>query len=288
MDKIEKLVLQQQKAEITEHNIYKKLAKKAKDPHNKKILTHISEDELRHHDYWKSITKKDIKPDKRKIRRYSVLASLFGLSFALRLMEKNEEGAQNTYEIIAKKYPQALKIKYEEEKHEEKLIGLLNDEKLSYAGAIVLGLNDALVELTGTLAGLSFAFGNTLIIGMTGIIMGIAASMSMAASGYLSSKEDEVEEQNPIKSAIYTGLAYIITVIFLVAPYFIFDEVFTALTAMLITTIIIIALYTYYISVAKNVKFKTRFLSMAAISLGVALISFLRGYAVKTFLGIDI
>ena len=281
-------IYRQQQAEITEHHLYKKLARIAKEEHNKKILGKISEDELGHYNYWKKFTGKDMKPKKLKIWWYVFLARIFGLAFSLRLMESGEEGAQEFYKSLEKEYPSVKRIRKDEKEHEDKLIGMLEDVRLNYAGSIVLGLNDALVELTGTLAGLSFAFANTTIIGVTGLIMGVAASLSMAASGYLSSREMEGNGERPIVSAIYTGVAYIFAVILLVGPYLIFDEVYTALGVMLGMTILIIAAYTFYITVAKKLSFWKRFGEMAAISLGVALISFGIGIALKTFIGIDI
>lgn len=291
MDKnLKKIILDQQRNEITEHIVYTNLAKRAKNPKNKKILQDIADDELKHHNFWKSITKKNVSPKKFQIWKYSFFARFLGLTFSLRLMEKGETNAQDFYNSVAKDFPKVIEIRKEEEKHEKKLIGILNDERLTYAGAIVLGLNDALVELTGTLAGLSIAFQNSTLIGITGIIMGIAASLSMTASGYLSSKEDEKEhDKNPIKSAMYTGLAYILTVVLLVAPYFIFtSNVNYALISMLIVALLVIALYTFYISIAKDLSFWKRFTQMAVISLGVAVISFGIGILVKTFFGINI
>lgn len=287
--KLKENILKQQTAEITEHNIYKILSRKANDKENKKILQQISEDELKHHNFLKTLTNEEVKPNKFKIFYYTSLANIFGLAFTLKLMENGEEDAQGIYDELSKTYPHAKSIKKDEEEHEKKLINILNDERLKYAGSIVLGLNDALVELTGTLAGLTFAFANSSIIGVTGLIMGIAASMSMAASGYLSSKEEEESrDENPILSAIYTGIAYIITVIFLVGPYFIFNNPYHALITMLLMTILIIAAYTSYISIAKDLSFKKKFSEMAAISLGVAIISFGIGLIVKYYFGIEI
>ena len=279
--------LKQQQNEITEYVIYQKLAAFSKDANNTDILLKIAEDEKKHYDFWKKITGKEITPNNKQVKKYLTLAKLFGLSFSLRLMEKGEEDASQFYDRIAVDIPKVLTIKEDEELHEQQLIGILNDERLNYAGAIVLGLNDALVEFTGTLAGLTFAFGNNKVIGITGLIMGVAASLSMAASGYLSSQEDERDELNPVKSAIFTGVAYIVTVAFLVFPYLIQDNPFYALGGMLIITILIIAAYTYYISVAKNVKFSRRFSSMVAISLGVAILSFGIGMLVKKVFNVD-
>ena len=279
--------LEQQQNEITEYFIYQELAAISKDEKNKEILLKISEDEKKHYDFWQTVTGVEVKPNKRQVKKYLRLAKLFGLSFSLRLMERGEEDASRFYDSIADKLPGVLSIKEDEELHEQQLISILNDERLNYAGAIVLGLNDALVEFTGTLAGLTFAFGNNKVIGVTGLVMGVAASLSMAASGYLSSQEDERDDLNPVKSALFTGVAYIVTVAFLVFPYLIQDNSYLALGGMLVITVLIIAAYTYYISVAKNVKFSRRFSSMVAISLGVALLSFGIGMLVKKVFNVD-
>ena len=57
---------------------------------------------------------------------------------------------------------------------------------------------------------------------------------------------------------------------------------------MLLIVVIIIALFNYYIAVAQGLSFRRRFGEMAAISLGVAALSFAVGLLVKVFLGVDI
>ena len=272
--------------EITEYLIYDKLAHTTKDPHNKKILKHIAQDEKRHAEFWKKKTGIEVKPNKIKYYWYIFLARLLGLTFALKLMEKGEGHAQRTYETLCAIDKQTANLIKDEQKHEQELINMLEEEKLAYAGSIVLGLNDALVELTGALAGFTLALQNGSLIAITGLITGFAASLSMAASGYLQSKEEEQEGKNPIKSAIYTGVAYLITVVFLVGPYFIFSNVYHALTATLSVAILIIFAFTYYISIAKDLSFWPRFNRMAAISLGVAALSFGVGIVLKKFIGV--
>ncbi len=282
-------LLSQQRAEITEHFVYARLAGLSKDQENKALLTDISNDELRHYHTWKNITGQKLKPNRMKVFWYLMLARILGLSFALKLMESGEEHAQVFYEKAARKYPEVSKIAQDEEAHEKELLGILNDKRLSYVGAIVLGLNDALVELTGTLVGLSFAFSDNMVIGVTGLIMGIAAALSMASSGYLASQEEEEREDvNPVTAAIYTGVAYLITVLLLVFPYFLFSNTKIAMVVMLSMTLLIIATYNYYISVAKEVNFRKRFLTMAFISLGVAAVSFGIGFLAKTWLGVSV
>lgn len=267
----------EQQNEINEHYVYSALAKI--DKKNSKVLNQIAKDELKHYNYFKTKTKKEIKPQMRKVNWYVFMARFFGITFTLRLMEKGEENAQANY----KKAKIPVNIIKDENKHEQELLGLLKENKLKYVGSVVLGLNDALVELTGALAGLSMAFQNTRVIAFTGLITGIAAAMSMAASEYLSTKADGRKDYKV--SSIYTGIAYICTVTLLVIPYFIFTNYLVALIVMMAIAILIIFIFNYYISVAQNLNFKKRFWEMALISLGVSAVSFVIGLIVKNMFG---
>jgi VIT1/CCC1 family predicted Fe2+/Mn2+ transporter len=150
-----------------------------------------------------------------------------------------------------------------------------------------LGLNDALVELTGVLAGLTLALQNTRLIAMTGLITGLAAALSMGASEYLSTKSEETSK-NPMRASIYTGSAYVVTVLFLILPYLIVSNYYIALGSTLLAAILIIASFNYYVSIAKDLSFRRRFLEMIILSFGVAAFSFVMGYVIRTFLGVDV
>jgi VIT1/CCC1 family predicted Fe2+/Mn2+ transporter len=202
-------------------------------------------------------------------------------------MEQGEQEAQHNYAQVASTIPDAKRLQHEEDVHEEQLINMLDEERLRYAGSIVLGLNDALVELTGALAGLTLALQDVKLIALSGLITGIAASMSMGASEYLSTRSEETSKQ-PVRAAIYTGIAYIITVALLVLPYLLFENYILDLIIALTTAVVIIAVFNYYISVAKGESFRTRFLEMAGLSLGVALFSFVIGYFIRQWLGIEV
>ena len=280
--------LRQQQNEIDEHHIYKRLAQLEKDEHNKKILRDIAEDELRHYKFWVKITKKKLAPRKWRVWYYTTMARIFGLSFALKLMERGEEGAQEFYLQIAKEIPEAKKIYEDEVRHEKMLLNMLKDEKLEYAGAVVLGMNDALVELTGTLTGVALAFNNAKYVGITGVIMGIAASLSMAGSAYLEARENADKGINPKKYAFYTGFSYILTTILVVLPFFLLDSAKMALVAMFGAAAFVIVVYNYYIAVARDEDFGKRVGEMFAITFGVSLISFVIGYFVNKYFGIEI
>ncbi len=284
------ILLNMQKNEITEYNVYLKLACLTKDEHNRKILQRIAKDEYDHFKLLEKITGKVIKPNRLKIFWYTAIAHVLGLSFGLKLMERGEDLANQAYKSLAGEFDLLEQLALDEHRHEKELLEILQEERLEYAGAMVLGLNDALVELTGALAGLTFALQNSELVALTGLLTGFAASLSMAASGYLSSKENATDEgsEEPLKSALYTGIAYIITVALLIAPYFIFANIFVSFSVMLTTGILIIFAYTFYITTAKSLNFRRRFLEMVIISVSVALLSFLAGLLIKQFIGVEI
>jgi len=284
-DKNRAFAIAAQRTEITEHFIYLRLAEKCKNENNAAVLRRIGEQEKMHADFWKSKTGLEIKPDKGRIRRTVFLARMLGLTFVLKQMEKREGTGSRQYGEMSDIYPEIRRFSEEESEHEQAILDMLDEESLQYVGSIVLGLNDALVELTGALAGFTLALGDTRVITLAGLVTGISAALSMAASDYLSSKAEGDERAK--KSAVYTGVAYLLTVALLILPFLVLHAKFLALGITLFTAVLIIFAFNYYISVAKNLDFKSRFTEMTLISLGVAAFSFLIGYLLKIILGVD-
>lgn len=282
-----RLILGFQKNEITEHHIYKNLAKRIEGVKNRRIFAQISDDELRHYNIWKKYTQQDVAPSKFKIWFYSVISLLFGFTFAVKLMEGGEKAAQHAYEKMSDLGDEISNVIKDEEEHEQALLTLLDEERLQYTGSIVLGLNDALVELTGALAGLTFALQDTSLVALTGLITGFAAALSMASSEYLSTKA-EPGAKNPVKASIYTGVAYILAVAVLIIPYFVLSNIYLSLAFAFAGALLIVALFNFYVSVAKGVPFKSRFLEMAGLIVVVSGISFLAGLAMRFFFGIEV
>jgi len=282
------IIKKMQQNELNESYIYEAIAKFAKGEENRKTLLRLAAEERSHYEIWKQYTKVEMKPQKCKIFKYKWIARILGFTFAVKLMENGEENAQKEYEILASEVPESIKIRSEEEEHEAALLDMLDEERLQYVGSMVLGMNDALVELTGSLAGFAFALQNTGLVALSGLIIGISATFSMASSEFLAARSEG--RSDAVKSCTYTGIAYLITVILLVAPYLIFPSCsyIPALACMLAIVILIIAAFTYYTSVAQGEKFKSRFLEMSLISIGVAVVSFVVGILAKKFLGIEI
>jgi len=286
---IKQKLLAFQRTEITEHMIYQQLARGTRKPENRKVLEQIAADELRHYQIWRSYSGEDVAADRRLAWFYIILSRLLGLTFSLKLMENGEEASHENYTPLVGLLPEAAMLAQEEKQHEAELIALLDEDFLHYVGSIVLGLNDALVELTGALAGLTLALQNTRLIALTGAITGTAAAMSMATSEYLSVREEqELAGRSPGKAALYTGLAYIVTVLVLISPYLWLSNYLLCLVAALLIAVGIVALFNYYIAVARELPFRRRFLEMAGLSLAVAAFSFLVGYLLRTLFGIEV
>jgi len=284
-DNLKKAALLAQKLEITEYHVYTRLAALSKDEKNAAVLKSIGEAERRHAGFWRTKTGIEAKPDAFRVWFQVMLARILGLTFVLKRMERNEGTASRRYAELSVAFPETKKISEEEAAHEHELLQMLDEERLQYVGSIVLGLNDALVELTGALAGFTLALADTKVITLAGLVTGISAAFSMAASDYLSSKAEG--DPRAAKSALYTGVAYFFTVILMILPYLLLDNKFLSLGITLCVVVAIIFLFNYYLAVAKELDFKRRFLEMTIISLGVAAFSFFIGWALKGALGVE-
>lgn len=287
-EKTLKFLLNMQQNEVNEYHVYLNLVKFVKKEDDRKVLINIANEELNHAKTLEKYTNKKLKPQKLKVFKFSILSFILGYTFVIKIMEGGEKSAEYIYSKIMGEIPDAKKIAFDEDEHENSLISILDEDRLKYIGSMVLGLSDALVEISGTLAGLSFALQNNKLVALSGIITGISATLSMASSEYLSSKSEG--NKNAFKSSLYTGIVYLITVSLLITPYLIFpdDKCVYALILMIVIVVCIIFFFTYYVSVAKSIPFGDRFFEMVSISLTVAGISFFIGILVKNFLGIDI
>ncbi len=269
-----------QRNEITEHHIYKNLSGKVSGIKNRRILSQIADDEMRHYNVWKNYTRKDISPDRFKVWFYMLLTTLFGFSFGIRLMENGEKKAHALYTLFPGSLKEVNGIVRDEEEHEQALLMLLDEDRLRYTGSIVLGLSGVIVELTGVLAGLTCLLHNTTEVALIASITGIALSFSMAASGYLSTK-NEPEGKNPFLVSLFTGVASIFTLLALIAPYLLLQDRSVCLGISLFIMVCITGFFNYYLSVTSALTYKSRFFEMAGLSFTVAALTFLAGYAIN-------
>jgi len=280
------MILEFQKNEITEHFIYKYLSKKAQGK-NKKILEKIGQDELKHYEEWKKYTGKDVEPDRLKIWKFIFLSKLFGITFSIKLMENGEKIAETSYKSVVAEFPESKEILSDEEVHEKMLVNMIEEEKVGYISSMVLGLNDALVEITGTLAGLTFALRNATTIGVAGLITGSAASLSMAASEYLSQRAEK-GNKNPLKAALYTFIAYLTVVFALVIPYFVLHRYLPAFFLSVSMGVVVIAVFSIFVSVVQERTFRGSFSEMFLITFSVGVVSFVIGVIARKVFHIEV
>ena len=282
------IIRRMQQNELTESVIYEKIAAFAKGEENQATLRRLAREEKAHYEIWKKYPGEEMKPEKGKVFWFTTVARILGFTFAVKLMERGEGNAQEEYALLAQEVAESVHIRQQEEEHEEALLAMLDEESLQYVGSMVLGLNDALVELTGSLAGFTFAMQNTRLIALSGLIIGISATFSMASSEFLAARSEG--RSDALKSCTYTGIAYLFTVVALILPYLLLgnSQYILALVLMLLVVVLIIAGFTYYTSVALDQPFRKRFVEMAGISITVAVVSFFVGILAKQVLGVDI
>lgn len=127
---VRKQIILAQRNELTEYHLYNKLARKSRLQKNKELLGRIANDEHRHYKTWERYTGREVGANKWNIVKYYWIARIFGLTFGLKLMERNEERAQINYREIGKEIPEALKISNEENEHEKELLSLIEEDLL--------------------------------------------------------------------------------------------------------------------------------------------------------------
>ena len=285
---LKKQLLGMQQDELTGSMLYANMAARQKDEQNRTVFQDISRAERGHYETWKSYTGQDVAPNRVRIALFGLLSRVLGVTFTIKLFEKGEGAGISELKRIEQELPEARAILAEEEEHEQRLMSLIDEERLHYVGSIVLGLNDALVELTGTIAGLTFALANCRLVALSGLITGVSATLSMAASNYLAQRAEG--NAKALKSSLYTGVAYLVAVFFIVLPYLLLpnDQYILAFGIMIAAVILMILGFNYYTSVAQDTPFFKRLAEMALISLGVAALSFAIGLAAKALLGISV
>lgn len=278
--------------ELTEHIIYGRLAAREKNPENKALLEKMSIQEKEHYELWKKISPgTDVEPRRLSVFIFDAMRSVLGVTFTTKFLETHETKAVQEYQAILETLPPEYKpylerIIEEEKSHERSLLSQIKEKRIAYLSFIVLGLADAIVEITGVHAGFLGVTGSTLVAGVSGIIVGFAAAISMASAAYLQAKQDV--ERSALVSAVSTGLAYIMSVILLALPYFWLDSMIPAFLASVGVGILLIGGFTYYGAVVFERKFWHEFLEAAGLMLGTAIATYFVGKIVGSVFNVDV
>jgi VIT1/CCC1 family predicted Fe2+/Mn2+ transporter len=279
------------RAEHTDHILYAELARTEKDPSRRDLLKQLSSKEEDHYEFWNRLSPGKTPTISRFYLRLILLArTLFGLTFTLKLLERREEKTIKEYKELIPTFPENEKPYLEsmirdEEEHESGFIAQLNERVVSYMSFIVLGLADAIVEITGVHAGFLGVTSSTLIAGIAGMVVGFAAAISMASAAYLQAKSDLT--RSPNISALTTGTAYLSAVVLLALPYFLTKNMLYAFGSSVIVAILLVASFTLYGSVLNEKSFKKEFGLTTALTLGTALGTFLFGDFIGRLFGVQ-
>lgn len=294
---LDRVAREQAAEELFAYRLYSALARRFPDGTSRRKMQELADQEKGHVDFWLGVTgepPESVRVPQLKYRLLVLASRLLGPAFTIRWLERGEDraiaayrGLLNDGKLTAEQQDSIRRMLAEEEEHEQYLERGIEDERKVYLGAAVLGLNDALVELTGGLTGLASSIRDPKLIGFASLVVGIAASMSMAASNFLSVDIGEESELKPGRAAAYTGGAYILVVIGLVLPFFLLSDRGVALAISWATAVVIIAAFSFYSAVMQGKSFARRFGVMLAFGLGVAVLSFGIGKALGAMIGIE-
>ena len=276
--------------EYTDHLVYHRLALREKDNAKKNILEQLSKQEEDHYRFWNGLIEDHSPRIKHGVIAFViVLRYLFGLTFVVKFLERHEEKVIDEYKAVLTSF-QGKTRKYlermikEEEKHENYFISQINEGVVKYLGFIVLGLADAIIEISGVHAGFLGVTSSTRMAGVAGLVVGFAAAISMGAAAYLQAKQDTT--RNPLTSAFITGVSYILAVTLLALPYFLTGDMIQAFIASLVMALLLTAYFTFYSAILFDRSFGGEFFESAALTLGTAVATYFFGELLGRLFGI--
>ncbi len=269
--------------ELNDSKIYEELAKYEKNKTFSEKLKNLSTMEKYHAEFYKNLLKKrnveiPIKFSNLIVKKAKIFRKIFGLNLTLKYFERAENRTvRDYYEILDSGYleneeKEIMKKIIEDEAEHEDFFEQSSYEVKERTDRIkdsVYGISDGLVEVLASVSGLAPVIINHIFVAIGGFLVGISGTLSMSLGAYLSSKAEKNyndskirtkkiigkshEEQNvanPIKSALYTGIFYIIGASIPILSYFFFSgiiAIIVSFTLVIITEAIlgsIIALLT--------------------------------------------
>jgi VIT1/CCC1 family predicted Fe2+/Mn2+ transporter len=280
--------------EYNDYAVYKRLAgyRTPKDSKLSLALNRLAQTEYGHYEFWKKFIP-DFQPKLNtwKVNLILLLRTIFGVTFAVRYLERHESVVIDYYNSIANLIPQEDKQFFEtmlsdEQEHEKQFSEEVESSAVRYISFVVLGLADALVEITGIHAGSLGIYNSTQLAGLAGIIAGAAASLAMASAAFAQAKQGFSGSAR--LSAVYTGVSYFVTAVILASPYFLTRIMAEALSASLVLAVIIVALTTLYSSIISDKPFRRDFIEILSIMFGTTLVLYVLGYVIRVTVGITI
>ncbi len=272
--------------EYSDHTLYDRLSKTVgSDSPFSGVLKELAATELGHYEFWRKYVPGE-EPSLGRLKLYWILflRRFFGLTFATRYLDRHEANVVKEYEGLSRLIPESDKPAYEEmvadEKEHERAFALkVESSAVRYIAFVVLGLADALVEISGIHAGWLGLFDKTEIAGLAGVIAGGAASLAMASAAFAQAKQGF--KGSARLSAVYTGVSYFVTAVILATPYFLTPNMFLALGSSLTLAVVILAVTTWYSIVIQQKPFFKDFVEILAILFATTIVVFALGSLVS-------
>ncbi len=177
---------------------YRALAEVAPEAALRDLLEGIARTEARHADFWERVLAsrggrpETVRPGRLRIGLLRLLMRLASPSFVLSVVEMGEAAAYERYydflqraDLPPDEAEQLRRIVEDELEHEEAFHqqggGMHNLRDF------VLGMNDGLVEILGSVSGLAAAFPGRLgLVALSGLVVGLAGALSMAIGAFVS------------------------------------------------------------------------------------------------------
>lgn len=307
---MESVILKFFKDELKASQIYGRLAIRESDDKVKHQLEAFAKMEKRHAEFWRSMMEsRGIHAKKYRFRfavlLYLLIRKILGLRWTSRILELGENKAIREYYEYYKKGDLT-----EEEKEELKRIILdelahenfFKEEEQGIENNIrdiFLGMNDGLVEILSTVAGLTGLYmGKPRLVGISGLIVGLAGTLSMSIGTFISVKnqkdvksfgifrlrvlkelfkkeeKEEIEIENPLKSALFTGVFYLMGTAFIVYSFFIMKTALTALILSSLTAMLVWIISGTIIALSSGLSVSKKVFEMIISGIGAALITF--------------
>ncbi|MDZ7265813.1 MAG: VIT1/CCC1 family protein [candidate division KSB1 bacterium] len=267
--------------EFTDYLVYQKLAQRENQTERRQLLLALSRQEQEHYEFWRDVLDGHVPRPRRLVLHFIVaLRYLFGLTFAIKFLERHEKQVIEEYRRVRPLFEGQAGARLErmiadEEQHENFFIGQINESVVKYLGFIVLGLADAIIEITGVHAGFLGVTSSTTMAGVAGLIVGFAAAISMATAAYLQAKQGS--ERNPLVSALLTGFSYLLAVVFLALPYFLTARMLLAFLVSLGMAMLLTAYFTFYSAVLFDRHFGREFVESTLLTFGTAIATYFFG-----------
>ncbi|MEZ0319455.1 MAG: VIT1/CCC1 family protein [Pyrobaculum sp.] len=277
--------------EYKDYLVYRLLARVERNASRRAVLSALAEEELSHFRFWSRFV--SVSPPW-WFRLYAWALAFFrllmGATFVAKFLERGEADAVRRYKSVepllsGSDAEELRRIIEDEERHEQALIAQLDETIVKYMGALVLGLADAIIEITGAHAGALGTTNSTVVAGVIGLIVGIGASIAMSSASFLQTKHEV--GRSPVVAALVTGVGYMVAVVLMSLPYFLTHDIYHAFAASIAVGVVLTFVLTFQAAVYADRDFKFEFLQTVGLLLGTALLTYFVGVWLGSLFGIE-